>query len=105
MSWFTWFFGANVILMGWMVLGNKPMEPTVVWALCLAWLFYNLSGAVAGMFVVWYILRVGRLVRQQGDLFGFPVWPAAYGAAANVAALVVNSILWGILATLESHKG
>ena len=44
MSWFTWFFGANLLIIGWIFTSDKPMGPTKTVILAGAWLIFNATG-------------------------------------------------------------
>ena len=86
MSWFSWFFGANVLIL-W---ARQDVLSSNLRLAALLWIFFNLSGAAVALMVSRYSHTVGK---RCGDV-GFPVRYAAVAGVLNALALLGNCILW-----------
>ena len=109
MTWYTWFFGANLIVLGWIFTqGMNPLKPRDVALLSAAWMIFNLSGVISSLrlrsFTMQAIAQALELSRTLAPLvtakvkldsnLGFPSDLGNVGALANVLALGINICLW-----------
>jgi hypothetical protein len=110
MSWYTWFFGANLLVLGW-ILTRKADAPsaTNVRILALTWIVFNLLGTV-GTFQVRTFTEtmstradlVCRLINERTGSMpgGFTLSSGLAGrltkwaAVANGASLIANATVW-----------
>jgi hypothetical protein len=114
MTWYTWFFGANLIVLGWLLA--KPYGEVDPWngvVLAAVWVIFNGAGVVSTLrlraFTQHVAARAGALserlmeeARSQGLLVdlssGFAGEFGRWGAGANAFSLAVNVLIWVFLA-------
>jgi hypothetical protein len=109
MTWYTWFFGANLVVLGWIFTrGTAPLEPRNVAILAVAWILFNITGVVSTwrlrsltMQATKQAAKLGALlatlVPESSDLnsnLGFPADLGNAGALANALSLTINICLW-----------
>ncbi len=109
MSWYTWFFGANLLVLGWIFtknIGAKFNEAIVIFS--AAWIFFNILGIISALRLQSYSQFAANeaqsLAHRMADIsgyskevhknLGFPLDLAKVGGYANAAALLVNVGLW-----------
>ena len=112
MSWYTWFFGANLIVLGWIFTQSPEPEPKNMKILAASWALFNLTGFIASLRVRSYTLwakdraeelceklkkEVQALQVSVEPTSGFPSELFSFGAAASSLSLAVNICLWGYL--------
>lgn len=111
MTWYTWFFGANLIVLGWLFSSNIKISADRSLFLSGAWFVANLTGAIA----TWRLMRFTEECKSKarelvtvitksapGELafdpeFSFPAALGSVGAKANILALLINMLLWSYL--------
>ena len=109
MNWYTWFFGANLIVLGWIFTqGTKPLEPRSVAILAIAWIVFNITDVISTWRLRIYTMRataqtaklsalLATLVPERSELrsdLGFPADLGNAGALANALSLTINICLW-----------
>ena len=109
MSWYTWFFGANLLVLGWIFTkGITSTGKQEIILLSLAWIFFNILGIVTSLRLWSYsreasdeakrlahcIIELVGSNKEQHKNLGFPRDLASFGGIANAAALFVNLLLW-----------
>ena len=116
MTWYTWFFGANLIVLGWIF--TKPGEPVQSFdftVLALAWIVFNATGIVSTLRLRTFTMKssanafelVTEIAIGAGydadeekltSNLGIPSELGNVGALANAFALSINIALWLYLA-------
>ena len=112
MAWYTWFFGANLIVLGWIftqpITSSAVRDPKSVAMLAISWIFFNGLGIANSLRVRKYTMDVSQQTQKLSrsitesspvDLeldsnLGFPNNLGSFGALANAASLFVNTCLW-----------
>ncbi len=104
MTWYTFFFTSNLIVMSWVFTG-KELRTDHLWLLCLFWIVLNISGAISSFMLAKYSTnmasRMNRILcHLSSSSFSadksspFPVQLSVFGAYANGAALIINIGVW-----------
>jgi hypothetical protein len=112
-SWYTWFFGANLIVLGW-VLTSKAgmMDPTNIRLLAGMWIAFDLSAFISTLRLREFCVKSTR----QADTIchalnerlaplklgvevssGFAGRLSSWGAAANALSLLAIGIIWAVV--------
>jgi len=119
MSWYTWFFGANLIVLGWIFSSTDVVECSdsklnsqYMTILASAWMFFNLLGLASTFILRQHTMRMSGLadvvcadLEAQLKAKKSAIRPSAsftgrlggWGAVANGSSLAVNFFLWGYL--------
>jgi hypothetical protein len=109
MTWYTWFFGANLLVLGWIFTrGTNPIKPRDIVLLAGAWIIFNIFGIVSSMRLRAFTLKAkdqgATLSRRLAEStesksmlvsdLGFPSELGRFGALANAISLGINCVLW-----------
>lgn len=108
MSWYTWFFGANLFVLGWFFTGNKSPGGANIIILAIAWCFFNILGTATSLKLREYTLEASSETKQLAETFNnsvewafhikatasFPERLGALAATFNALALTVNVAMW-----------
>lgn len=120
MSWYTWFFGANLIVLGWIF--TKEVKADLAAAITVfsaAWIIFNIMGIVSAIRLQSYTRvaakealhlthRLAELAgssKEQHKNLGFPLDLARVAGFANAAALLVVVVLWLYLLSTYARIG
>ncbi len=116
MQWYTWFFGANLFVLGWVY--TKPeiweIHAARIRVLSGAWIFFNILGLVTAILLGRYtqsIIVHTEKSLSQGEPSSvsetqllFPRSIGVFGGYATAATIAVNILMWAYV-FLEVGKG
>jgi hypothetical protein len=108
MNWYTWFFGANLLVLGWLFTAAKPPSELNMRLIGGAWIFFNSIGTVTSLRIRTYTLEASAGINSLTSLLNqtsgwsfkvtsnlsFPERLGALAALFNALALSVNIALW-----------
>lgn len=115
MSWYTWFFGANLIVLGWIL--TKPKEapqPRNVRVLAAVWIIFNVAGLISTLRLRTFSAGIAARAEEVCQLMnerllplnlkaspssGFAGHLSWWGATANAASLLANVLVWAYVFT------
>jgi hypothetical protein len=112
MTWYTWFFGANLVVLGWIFTRETtPLGGRKVAILAVAWIAFNITGVISTWRLRSFTMRattqaaklsalLATLVPEGRELnsnLGFPSDLGNAGALANAFSLAINISLWSYL--------
>ena len=112
MTWYTWFFGANLVVLGWIFTRETaPLESRNVAILAVAWIAFNITGVISTWRLRSFTMQattqaaklgaaLATLVPESRNLdsnLGFPSDLGNAGALANALSLAINICLWSYL--------
>jgi hypothetical protein len=112
MTWYTWFFGANLIVLGWLFTQSaEPLQQRHVRLLCIGWIVFNVTGVASTIRLMMFSRRATRKGAQLSSrladtvsggvafdpLCSFPTELGDVGALGNLISLAINIGLWTYL--------
>ncbi|MDY6839583.1 MAG: hypothetical protein SWH78_16585 [Thermodesulfobacteriota bacterium] len=109
MTWFTFFFTANLIVMSWVLTETENISKSgAVWLVAVFWIFVNLTGTITSIGLAIYSYQsVSRMeimlqkLAAKGGIFDlkspFPKTLSVLGALFNSAALLGNIVVWSYI--------
>jgi hypothetical protein len=110
MAWYTWFFGANLIVLGWVLTKDFNSATSLnTRVLAAVWIIFNAAGVVSTLRLRAFTRdvtsrtddicqKINAAVRHIGvDVeltSGYAGRLSAWGAGANAVSLSVNVLVW-----------
>lgn len=68
MTWYTWFFGANLLVIGWLFTADHPPTAERTMLLSLAWIVFNTTGLISSLKMRSYTTAASRHAAQLVDV-------------------------------------
>jgi hypothetical protein len=112
MSWYTWFFGANLIVLGWMLTRNdNAIDGIGAIILSSAWIIFNTTGFISTLRLRLHSITVTQKAESLSAILanvmpdcdslksnlGFPNDVGNIGLIANAISLLINILMWSYL--------
>lgn len=111
MAWFTWFFGINLLALGWIITADK-LRVSILAPVALLMAGCSMGGAIAGFFMISFSFRchaasdnISAAIKSTGmHKLIFARSFALYVAGANIFGFIALMALWTLIAFSNSHK-
>lgn len=106
-SWYTWFFGANLLVLSWLFTNQSSAFHANKASVCGIWVVMNGLGATTSILLSLHSIHINRRIRDLLRARGpdtlveaddiLPRRMTAWGGIANAIALMINAALWAAL--------